>query len=59
MSLAWSEKGKLLLLTILLPFMQKKIITQTKAELERFKELVETCRVDYSKLPKRIIKAHN
>ncbi len=53
MNLAWSGKDKLLLLKLLLPFMRKKIITQAKAELERFKELVETCGVDFSKSPKK------
>jgi len=33
--------------------MQGKIITQASAELERFKELVETCGVNFSKLQKR------
>lgn len=53
MSLAWSGKGKILLLKLLLPFMRKKIITQAKAELERFKELVETCGVNFSKSPNK------
>ena len=47
-SLAWSGKGKLLL-----PFMRKKIITQAKAELERFKELVDIHGVDFNKSPKK------
>ncbi len=33
--------------------MRKKIITQTKAELERFKELVETYGFDFNKSPKK------
>ena len=59
MSLAWSGKGKLLLLKLLLPFMRKKIITQAKAELERFKELVEIYGVDFSKSLKKVIKAQD
>ena len=53
MSLAWSGKSKLLFLKILLPFMRGKIITQATAELERFKELVESCGFDFSKSPKK------
>jgi hypothetical protein len=37
--------------------MRKKFITQVKVELERFKELVETFGVDFSKSPKRVIKS--
>jgi len=36
--------------------MRGKIITQATAELERFKELVETYGVDFSKSPKKVIK---
>jgi hypothetical protein len=54
--LAWSGKGKLLLLKLLFPFMRKKLITQAKAELERFKELVEIYGVDFSRSPKKVIK---
>ena len=53
MSLAWLGKGKLLFLKLLLPFMRGKIIMQATAELERFKELVETCGVDFSKSPNK------
>ena len=52
-SLAWLGKGKLLFLKLLLPFMRGKIIMQATAELERFKELVETCGVDFSKSPNK------
>lgn len=53
MSLAWSGKGKLLFLTLLLPFMREKIITQATTEIEKFKELVETCGVDFGKSPNK------
>lgn len=36
--------------------MRKKLITQAKAELERFKELVEIYGVDFSRSPKKVIK---
>ena len=40
--------------------MRGKIITQATAELERFKELEETCGVDFSKSPQiRAIKTQD
>ena len=39
--------------------MRGKIITQATVELERYKELVETCGVDFSKSPNKVVKARN
>lgn len=42
MSIKWSGKGRIFLLKILLPLLRGKIIKQSQAELEIFKNLVET-----------------
>ncbi|MFH1049365.1 MAG: hypothetical protein V1779_00380 [bacterium] len=47
MSIVWSGKGKPLFLKLLLPFVRKKMIKQSKSELEKFKNLVETKGVDF------------
>jgi len=39
--------------------MRGKIIVQATAKLERFKELVETCGVNFSKSPKKVIKTQD
>ena len=52
MSLKWSGKGKIFLLKLLLPFLRKKMIIQSRKELETFKHLVETRGSDFNKSPK-------
>jgi len=53
MDFTWSGKGKSLLLKLLLPLMSRRIMQETQTELEKFKELVETYGVDFSKSPKK------
>lgn len=52
MILKWSGKGKLFILKLLLPFFRRKMIKQTRKELELFKKLVETCGADFNESPK-------
>jgi hypothetical protein len=49
MTVAWSGKGKILFLKLLLPLLRGKLIKQSKKELETFKHLVETRGSDFSK----------
>lgn len=49
LSIAWSGKGKVLSLRIMLPLLRGKMIKQAQAELETFKRLVETRGSNFSK----------
>lgn len=42
MEIKWSGKGKIFILKLLLPLLRRKMIKQSKSELETFKKLVET-----------------
>jgi hypothetical protein len=42
MTLTWSGKGTRFPLNLILPMMKKKMIAQSRSELETFKDLVET-----------------
>lgn len=53
MDFTWSGKGKSLLLKLLIPLIRRRIMQETQTELEKFKELVETYGVDFSKSPKK------
>jgi len=48
MELKWSGRGKTLLLKLLLPLLRRKMIRQSKEELETFRNLVETRGADFS-----------
>ena len=49
MILKWSGRGEKFFFKILLPLLLRKMIDQSKKELELFKELVETRGVDFRK----------
>ena len=48
MHLKWSGKGKTALLKLSLPLLRRKLIMQSKQELETFRNLVETRGADFS-----------
>ena len=52
-TLKWSGKGNILILKLMLPFLREKMIKQSQAELDKFKELVETHGYDFEE--KKII----
>jgi len=51
MTIHWSGRGKILPLKIMLPLLRGKMIRQSRAELEKFKELVETRGVHFGGQP--------
>jgi carbon monoxide dehydrogenase subunit G len=51
MTIRWSGQGKILVLRILLPFLRGKMVRQSRAELGKFKQLVETRGIRFSGLP--------
>lgn len=51
MTIIWSGKGRILLLKLMLPFLRRKMIKQSQAELETFKKLVETCGSNFTERP--------
>ena len=55
MNIAWSGKGKLFFLKLLLPLLCKKMIKQSRFELGIFKNLVETRGSDFTETPENII----
>jgi hypothetical protein len=42
MNIEWKGEGKIFFLRLLLPFIRRKMINQSKSELEKFKNLVES-----------------
>ncbi len=49
MNLKWLGKGKVFILKLLLPFLRRRMIKQSKEELKIFKKLVETRGTDFNK----------
>jgi len=48
MTISWTGKGNVLFFRILLPLLRRKMIKQSKSELETFRKLVETRGSDFS-----------
>ena len=48
MRIKWSGRGKTVLLKLAFPLLRKKLIRQSRAELETFKNLVETKGTDFT-----------
>jgi len=49
MSITWIGKGKVLVLRLLLPLLRNKIKSLAQKDLDKFKNLVETIGIDFSK----------
>jgi len=48
-SIKWSGQGKTFMLKLMLPVLRRKLVKQSKSELEVFKQLVETRGPDFTK----------